>query len=49
MATTTTPGVSVLGTFLRLVVFALMAILIAIPLCMLLDVTGVFDALGWKF
>lgn len=44
-----TVGTSFLAGFLRIMVFALVIILIAIPVCILLDVFGIFDALGWEF
>ncbi len=40
-------GVKLLNSFLRVMVLALVVILIAIPLCILLDRLGLFDSLGW--
>ena len=40
-------GAKLLNSFLRLMVFSLVLILIAIPLCILLDKLGLFEALGW--
>lgn len=49
MAQTTSSGTSFLEGFLRLMVIALVVILIAIPLCIVLDLAGVFDMLGLQF
>ncbi len=39
-------GDKILNSFLRVVVFALIIILVAIPLCILLDKLGLFDSLS---
>ncbi|MDT0605745.1 hypothetical protein [Croceitalea rosinachiae] len=49
MAQNTSVGSSFLEGFLRIMVFALVIILIAIPVCILLDKLGIFDMLGWQF
>lgn len=49
MAENTTVGFSFLSGFLRLMVFTLIGILIAIPVCIVCDIFGVFDALGLHF
>ena len=47
MAKITTSGTPLLDYFLKIMVFALIGILIIIPLCILLDQLGIFEALGW--
>lgn len=42
----TTVGTTFLEGFLRFMVIALVVILIAIPVCIILEVLGVFDMLG---
>jgi hypothetical protein len=49
MAQNTTIGTGFLELFLRIMVYALIVILIAIPLCMIGDWLGIFDALGIQF
>jgi len=49
MTQNTTAGTSFLEIFLRVMVWALILILIAIPLCIIADQFGIFDALGWQF
>lgn len=49
MGQNTTLGTSFLDVFLRIMVYALIAILIAIPLCIIGDQLGIFDALGITF
>ena len=49
MANTTSVGGTFLESFLRIVVFALIVILIAIPICIACDLLGVFEALGLQF
>ena len=49
MANTTSAGGSFLESFLRIMVFALIVILIAIPICIVCDILGLFDALGIQF
>lgn len=49
MGQNTTVGTSLLELFLRIMVYALIVILIAIPLCILADKLGIFDALGLQF
>lgn len=46
---TTTAGTSVLEIFLRIMVYALIVILVAIPLCIIGDKLGIFNALGIEF
>lgn len=49
MTQNTTIGTSFLEVFLRIMIYALIVILIAIPLCMIGDAFGIFDALGIQF
>ncbi|MEM8929256.1 MAG: hypothetical protein AAGC45_13745 [Bacteroidota bacterium] len=49
MGQNTTIGTSFLELFLRIMVYALIAILIAIPLCIIGDQLGIFEALGLQF
>ncbi|WP_350284879.1 hypothetical protein [uncultured Croceitalea sp.] len=49
MAQNTSAGTSFLELFLRVMVFALVVILIAIPVCILMDKLGIFDMLGLQF
>lgn len=49
MARNTTISESFLELFLRIMVYALIAILVAIPLCIIGDSLGIFDALGIQF
>lgn len=49
MAQNTTTETSFLNVFLRIMVYALIGILIAIPLCIICDQLGIFDALGFQF
>lgn len=44
-----TTGFSFLAGFLRIMVTVLVIILIAIPVCIICDILGVFDALGLHF
>ncbi|WP_343487421.1 hypothetical protein [Allomuricauda sp. d1] len=46
MENDSTIGIGFLNAFLRFMVIALIIILIAIPVCMILEFLGVFDALG---
>ncbi|UOY07924.1 hypothetical protein L0P88_05085 [Muricauda sp. SCSIO 64092] len=49
MTQNTTIGASFLNLFLRIMVYALIGILITIPLCIIGDQLGIFDALGIQF
>ena len=49
MAQNTTVGEGFLELFLRIMVYALIVILIGIPLCIIGDKFGIFDALGLHF
>ncbi len=49
MEQNSTIGTSFLELFLKIMVYALIAILVAIPLCMIGDWFGIFDALGIQF
>ena len=49
MAQNTTTGTGFLNLLLRIMVYALIGILIAIPLCIIGDQLGIFDALGIQF
>jgi len=49
MAQNTTVGAGFLELFLRIMVYTLIAILIAIPLCIIGDQLGIFNALGIQF
>ncbi|MET1258046.1 hypothetical protein ABV409_01825 [Flagellimonas sp. DF-77] len=42
MANESSMGMGMLEGFLRLMIFALVAILIAIPVCVVLDLLGIF-------
>ncbi|MEO0570221.1 MAG: hypothetical protein AAF039_00855 [Bacteroidota bacterium] len=49
MEQNSTVGTSFLELFLKIMVYALIVILIAIPLCIIGDQLGIFDALGLQF
>lgn len=49
MAKTTSVSTGFLDSFLRIVVFALVVILIAIPVCIVFDLLGLFETLGLQF
>lgn len=46
MAEEISPGERLMAGFLRILVFALIVILIAIPIGLILELTGLWDALG---
>lgn len=49
MTQNTTTETGFLDVFLRIMVYALIVILVTIPLCMIGEWFGIFDALGIQF